>query len=38
MPTSAALELTFVGHQTWHISDGDAVDYALYTGLLGLHA
>lgn len=25
MPTSAVLELTFLGHQTWHISDGDAV-------------
>jgi L-ascorbate metabolism protein UlaG (beta-lactamase superfamily) len=25
MPTSAALELTFLGHQSWHISDGDTV-------------
>lgn len=25
MPTSEGLELTFLGHQSWHISDGDAV-------------
>lgn len=25
MPKADALELTFLGHQTWHISDGDAV-------------
>jgi L-ascorbate metabolism protein UlaG (beta-lactamase superfamily) len=25
MGTSSALELTFLGHQSWHISDGDAV-------------
>jgi L-ascorbate metabolism protein UlaG (beta-lactamase superfamily) len=25
MPTSKGLELTFLGHQTWHIGDGDAV-------------